>query len=70
MSDAAIIMGKAIKPKTSTDDWIMRAMMLAIAAYLLLAIALPLYAILSKSFQDPDGMYIGLTNYITYRYVI
>ena len=66
MSDAAIIMGKAIKPKTSTDDWIMRAMMLAIAAYLLLAIALPLYAILSKSFQDPDGMYIGLTNYITY----
>ncbi|MFB0951586.1 MAG: ABC transporter permease subunit, partial [Rhodospirillales bacterium] len=66
MSDAAIIMGKAIKPKTSSDDWIMRAMMLAIAAYLLLAIALPLYAILSKSFQDPDGMYIGLTNYITY----
>ena len=66
MSDAAIIMGKAIKPKTSTDDWNMRAMMLAIAAYLLLAIALPLYAILSKSFQDPDGMYIGLTNYITY----
>ncbi len=66
MSDAAIIMGKAIKPKTSSDDWIMRAMMLAIAAYLLLAIALPLYAILSKSFQDPDGMYIGLANYITY----
>ena len=66
MSDAAIIKGKAIKPKTSSDDWIMRAMMLAIAAYLLLAIALPLYAILSKSFQDPDGMYIGLANYITY----
>lgn len=66
MNDAAIIPVKAIKPKTSSDDWIMRGTMLAIAIYLLLAIALPLYAILSKSFQDPDGMYIGLTNYITY----
>ncbi len=66
MSEATTMNARAVKPKSSTDDWIMRTAMLAIALYLMLAIAFPLYAILSKSFQNSDGVYIGLTNYITY----
>ncbi len=37
-----------------------------LAAALLLAIALPLWALLSKSFQDSQGQFIGLANYIRY----
>ncbi len=44
----------------------MRAYMLAVALYLVLALAFPLYAMLSKSFQDHDGAFIGLANYAEY----
>ena len=33
---------------------------------LLLTIALPLWALLSKSFQNADGAFVGLANYIRY----
>lgn len=55
-----------IKAKISKDDWIMRLAMLAIALYLLVAIAFPLYSLLAKSFENSDGEFIGLANYITY----
>ncbi|NKB54290.1 MAG: putative 2-aminoethylphosphonate ABC transporter permease subunit [Rhizobiaceae bacterium] len=42
--------GKAIKPKLGSDDWIMRGFIAMIAVYLVIALALPLYAMLSKSF--------------------
>ena len=32
----------------------------------MLTIALPLWALLSKSFQNADGQFIGLANYIRY----
>ncbi len=56
----------AIKPRLSRDDWIMRAFMGVIALYLVVALALPLYTMLSKSVQDKDGAFIGLTNYFEY----
>ncbi len=56
----------AIKPKLSRDDWIMRAFMGVIALYLVVALALPLYTMLSKSVQAKDGSFIGLTNYFEY----
>ncbi len=52
-----------IKPKVSSEDWIMRAVLVGIALYLFVSILLPLYAILSKSFKDADGAFIGLSNY-------
>ena len=55
-----------IKAKLSRDDWIMRAFMGVIALYLVAALALPLYTMLSKSFQAKDGSFIGLTNYFEY----
>lgn len=55
-----------IRQKPSRDDRQMLAFMLVIACYLVVALALPLYAILSKSFKNKDGEFIGLGNYIEY----
>ena len=40
-----------IRPKTSKDDRTMIGFMLVIGLYLIVALALPLYAMLSKSFS-------------------
>ncbi len=40
-----------IKPKMGSDDWIMRGYMIVLAVYLIVALALPLYAMLSKAFE-------------------
>src|SRR5918998_3661623 len=37
-----------------------------LALFLLVIIALPLWALLSKSFQSADGSFVGLANYRTY----
>ena len=53
MADASldtVNLGK-IKPQAGTDAWIMRAFILVIALYLVITLALPLYAMLSKSFN-------------------
>ena len=55
-----------IKPKISRDDWIMRICMGIIGVLLVVAIILPLYTMLSKSFEDKDGGFIGLSNYLTF----
>ncbi|MAO56608.1 MAG: putative 2-aminoethylphosphonate ABC transporter permease subunit [Rhodospirillaceae bacterium] len=55
-----------IKPKVSGEDWIMRAVLMGIALYLLISIVLPLYAILSKSFKNADGVFVGLANYVNF----
>ncbi len=50
----------------SRDDVIMRAGIVALVAWLFLTVALPLWALLSKSFQNPAGDFIGLANYVRY----
>jgi len=40
-----------VRPKAGRDDWTMRALMAVIGLYLLVALALPLYAMFSKSFE-------------------
>lgn len=44
----------------------MRVAILALVVFLMLAIALPLATLLSKSFQDSTGRFIGLANYARY----
>ena len=44
----------------------MLAFMGVIVLYLAIALAFPLYAILSKSFQNNDGEFIGLANFFEY----
>ena len=48
------------------DAVIARAGVALLVIWLTLTIALPLWALLSKSFQDSDGTYVGIANYIRY----
>ena len=43
--------GPLVKAKLGRDDWTQRGFMLVIALYLFVALALPLYAMLSKAFS-------------------
>ena len=68
MSDftAEVLTAPVVKPKSSRDDWAMRAMMVVIGTYLVVTLALPLFVMLSKSFEDHDGAFIGVANYIEF----
>ena len=52
--------------RLGSEDIVMRAGILALVAFLVLSIALPLATLLSKSFQDGDGRFVGLANYVRY----
>ena len=56
----------ALRPKVGRDDVVMRLFMGAIGLYLVVALALPLWAMLSKSVRDGDGAFVGLANYAEY----
>ncbi len=51
MAEATAVARGGVRLKLSRDDWIMRAFMGVIGLYLLVALAFPLYAMLSKSLQ-------------------
>ena len=55
-----------LRPKLSSDDHIQAGGLTLLAIGLLVAIFLPLYAMLSKSFQDAEGNFTGLANYREY----
>jgi len=63
---APLVKPPLVKPKVGGEGWAMRAGLGIIGLYLLIAVILPLYAILSKSFQNYDGGFIGLSNYASY----
>ena len=50
----------------SRDDLMMRAGVVLLALVLLVIVALPLWSLLAKGFEDRDGKFVGLANYITY----
>ncbi len=43
--------GRAVRQQISGDDWLKRAVMLVVGIYLVVALALPLFVMLSKSFS-------------------
>ena len=55
-----------VRPQISRDDWIMRSIMVVIGVFLLVAVMLPLYTMMSKSVEDKDGGFIGLANFSEY----
>ena len=57
---------KVTRVGLSRDDLAMRLGLVALAAVLLLMVGLPLWALLSKGFEDRDGRFVGLANFITY----
>jgi len=58
--------GALVRPKMSRDDWIMRATMIGIGVFLLVAVLFPLYAMMSKSVENSDGDFIGFANFAEY----
>ena len=55
-----------LKAKSSSDDKLMRLFIVVIGAYLVVALAMPLYVMLSKSVLNSDGGFVGLSNYFAY----
>jgi len=52
--------------KKSRDDYLTILLIAVTAIYMLIALAFPMYAILSKGLQNKDGVFIGFENYINY----
>jgi len=52
--------------KKSRDDYLTLFFISLIGIYILISLAFPMYAILSKSFENKDGAFIGLENYQSY----
>jgi len=52
--------------KKSKDDYLTILFISVTAIYMLIALAFPMYAILSKGLQNKDGVFIGFENYIDY----
>ncbi|MEE3718485.1 putative 2-aminoethylphosphonate ABC transporter permease subunit [Tumidithrix elongata RA019] len=48
------------------EDWILRIAIVVSTLWLLVGVLLPLYPMLIRSFQDIDGQWIGLDNYVRY----
>jgi iron(III) transport system permease protein len=52
--------------KLDRDDWIIRGLLLGFAVLLIVALVIPLYMLISRSFHDSSGEFIGLANYVLY----
>lgn len=52
--------------KLDSDDWWMRLGVVLLAIWLGVSFALPLGTLFIKSFRDESGLWVGLSNYITY----
>ncbi|HEX5691291.1 MAG TPA: ABC transporter permease subunit, partial [Roseiflexaceae bacterium] len=50
----------------SADDFVMCAGLVLLLLFLLVFIGVPLWALLSKGFQDKTGEYVGLANFLAY----
>src|SRR5690349_2346466 len=63
---ATLVRPTTVRRALSSDDIIMRAGIVLLACWLALTVALPLWALLSKSFENRDGEFVGLANYVRY----
>ena len=50
----------------SREDFVAGLLVALLCAFLLMSIALPLWALLSKSFLNARGEFVGLANYAAY----
>ncbi len=66
MTTAHAIAARPPRLVLSRDDWIQRGVILLLIAWLLVTVALPLWTLLSKSFENAEGGFVGLANYVKY----
>ncbi|MEX2648072.1 MAG: putative 2-aminoethylphosphonate ABC transporter permease subunit [Alphaproteobacteria bacterium] len=62
----ATLNGTIVRPRLGRDDIALRAGLLVLGLLFAVAIVFPLYALLSKSFQDKHGAFVGLANFERY----
>jgi iron(III) transport system permease protein len=48
------------------EDWLMRILLTLGTLWLLVGVVLPLFPMISRSFRDTNGNWVGLSNYIQY----
>ncbi len=56
----------AVRRRLDRDDIVMRAGLVLLIGWMLVTLVLPLWALLSKSFQNQNGEFVGLANYLLY----
>lgn len=57
---------KIVRPRLSGEDYVMRLGLALAAVFFLIAVILPLYALLKKSVENADGAFIGMANFAAY----
>ena len=55
-----------VKIRVSRDDIVLRSGLVLLITLLIVAVVFPLYTLLSKSFEDNDGEFVGLQNFREY----
>jgi iron(III) transport system permease protein len=56
----------AARRRLDRDDLLMRAALVLLIGWMLVTLVLPLWTLLSKSFENQDGQFVGLANYRLY----
>jgi iron(III) transport system permease protein len=55
-----------VRPRVAGDEWAMRALMVVIGLYLVVALAFPIGVMLLRSLEGGRGEFVGLANYARY----
>ena len=55
-----------VRRRLDRDDILMRAGLVLLIGWMLVTLVLPLWTLLSKSFRNQDGEFVGLANYVLY----
>jgi iron(III) transport system permease protein len=63
---AAAPAAPAARRRLDRDDLLMRAALVLLIGWMLVTLVLPLWTLLSKSFENQDGQFVGLANYRLY----
>jgi ABC-type spermidine/putrescine transport system permease subunit II len=66
MADVALARSASLRLKLSRDDLIQGGGLVIMAIFLGLVVLLPLFRMLSKSFEDADRNFVGFANYAEY----
>ena len=63
---SAVAAARQARQRPTADQWALRGLVLALLALFVVFLALPLAAMLRKSFEDRNGVLVGLANYVAY----
>ena len=66
MARAAVPGPGSARLRPARDEIAMRVLLVVLGLWLVATVALPLWSLLSKSFQDFNGNFVGLANYARY----